>query len=67
MSARLSVNINDVTAAEIRALKADKGTTATEVIRRAVAVYRLLDTEVRAGREIHLVAPGQDTTRLEIL
>jgi hypothetical protein len=52
---RLSVNINDETAKILRNLKLKKGFTITEAVRRAVALYDLLDQEVARGGKAQLV------------
>jgi hypothetical protein len=56
MTTRLSVNINDETAAAIRTSQTRRQTTATEVLRRAVSVYKFLDDARRRGDEIRLVS-----------
>lgn len=55
MTTRLSVNINDETAAAILSNRAKRRTTATEVIRRAVSIYQFLDDARRRGDRIELV------------
>lgn len=63
---RLNVNINDRTAAEIHALMAEHGITATEVVRRAVGVYRFIDYEKTQGSKIQL-RKGRTITEVVIL
>lgn len=55
MSARLSVNVNDDTAAALRDLSAAKGITITEVVRQAVSVFHLIEAETRQGKSMRLV------------
>lgn len=56
---RLSVNINAETEAALLARKT-RGTTVTETVRRAVALYDLLDTATSNGERIRLVGNGPD-------
>ena len=53
--ARLSVNINDETAAALRTLAARDGVTITELIRRAVSVLAFVEGEIDKGNEIQVV------------
>lgn len=46
MATRLSVNINDETDAALRELAARRGTSVTDVVRRAVSVYKFIEDEV---------------------
>lgn len=61
---RLSVNISTATAQALRHLAASKATSVTEVIRRAVAVLKLLEEEQDLGTEIHLVRKSEEATRV---
>ena len=61
---RLSVNISEATAQALRQLAAAKSTSITEVIRRAVAVLKILEDEQDLGAEIHLVRKGDDPIRV---
>ncbi|GAB1695143.1 hypothetical protein [Krasilnikovia sp. M28-CT-15] len=60
---RLSVNISAATAKDLRHMAKSKAITVTEVIRRAVAVLKLLEEAQAEGAEIHLVRKGENTTR----
>lgn len=51
MTTRLSVNINDETAAALKAMAANRQTTVTEIIRRAVSVYKFIEDEVVDGNK----------------
>lgn len=61
---RLSINVSPATAQTLRELAAAKSTTVTEVIRRAVAVLKLLEDEQNEGTELQLVRKSDNTTRL---
>jgi hypothetical protein len=50
---RLSVNLNQETAAALKDLAQDQGLSMTEVIRRAISVYNFVVDEHDAGRKIH--------------
>ena len=52
MSTRLGVNVNDQTAAQIRLLQARQQTTATEVIRRAIAAYTYICAAQDRGERV---------------
>ncbi|GAA4453020.1 ribbon-helix-helix protein, CopG family [Phytohabitans houttuyneae] len=62
-SERLSVNISSTTAESLRELAARNQTSLTEIVRRAVAVLKLLDDEQRAGSELRLVNRKTGTRR----
>lgn len=49
---RLNVNLNRETADALKSLADLRGTTVTEVVRRAVTVMRFLEDEKEAGRVI---------------
>jgi hypothetical protein len=61
---RLSVNVSPATAKMLREIAAAKSTTVTEVIRRAVAVLKLLEDEQNEGAEVHLVRKADNTVRV---
>jgi hypothetical protein len=63
---RLSVNINDETAAAIRNAMAREDRTATAVVKRAVSLYYYLREARKRGDEIQLVN-GSTVTRVEFL
>lgn len=46
MAVRLSVNINEETEQALKELAARRDTTVTEIIRRAVSVYKFVEDEV---------------------
>lgn len=54
---RLSINVSHMTAQALRDLSQAKSTTITEVIRRAVAVLKVLEDAQNDGAELHLVRP----------
>ena len=60
---RLSVNISPITAQALREIASAKATTVTEVIRRAVAVLKLLEDEQEKGNQVHLVDQDGSTSR----
>ncbi|MFF8991684.1 hypothetical protein ACF09H_17405 [Streptomyces sp. NPDC014983] len=51
---RLSVNINEDTAAKLRWYKEHKGISITETVRRAVALLELVERETANGNEVLL-------------
>ncbi|MCX4564676.1 hypothetical protein OHA02_52315 [Streptomyces phaeochromogenes] len=51
---RLSVNINEDTAAKLRWYKEHKGISITETVRRAVALLELVERETADGNEVLL-------------
>lgn len=56
MTTRLSVNINDETAQALKELAKRRDTSVTEVVRRAVAVYKFIEDEVgERGKTLQLV------------
>ncbi len=61
---RLSVNITAETETALRARQA-RGVTATETIRRAVALLDLFDREQQAGGRIRFVGPDRELVRLD--
>jgi len=65
MSTRLSININDETAAALKELAAKRGLTVTEVVRRAVSVYKFVEDEVGdGGKTLQLVDSNDKVTEL---
>jgi predicted DNA-binding helix-hairpin-helix protein len=58
---RLSVNVSTTTAQALREMATAKSTTVTEVIRRAVAVLKLLEDEQGGGTEIRLFRKDEGT------
>lgn len=67
MSTRLSVNINDSTALDLRTLAEAHGTTVTEEVRRAVSVYAFVCAETAAGKSLRVVEPDGSTTEVILL
>jgi predicted transcriptional regulator len=63
VTTRLNVNINDETAQALKELAERRQTTVTEIVRRAVSVYKFVEDEVVDGNKtLKLVAPeGQET------
>lgn len=61
---RLSVNLNDATAEAIRASQERRQTTATEVIRRSVSVYKFLMEAQEGGSRIETVDAEGRVTRV---
>lgn len=63
MVTKLNVNINDETAAALKDLAARRQTTVTEIVRRAVSVYKFVEDEVVDGNKtLKVVGPeGRET------
>lgn len=59
MTQRLSVNINDECAEALYELAVRESVTATEVIRRAISVYKFVSDEQDAGKQLKMVFPGE--------
>ena len=55
MSTRLSVNISDETARALRELAERNETSVTDIIRRAVSVFKFVEDEVDDGKTLQLV------------
>lgn len=55
MTTRLSINLNDETAATLRKASAVEGRTVTEVVRRAVGVYEHCMEAARDGSTVKIV------------
>lgn len=63
MSTRLSVNINEETARALRELAERHDTSVTDIVRRAVAVYKFVEDETRDGdKQMKLVGDNETTT-----
>lgn len=60
---RLSVNVNQETAHAILELMAKRDITASETVRRAIAVSDYFHKEKVAGRKIHITNPDGTNTR----
>lgn len=62
MVTKLNVNINDETAAALKDLADRRQITVTEVVRRAVSVYKFIEDEVGDGQaKLKLVKPDGET------
>jgi aerobic-type carbon monoxide dehydrogenase small subunit (CoxS/CutS family) len=65
---RLSVNINEETAAALRREAAIAGVSVTEMIRRCVAVTTFVNEEIRSGRVVYTMRPdGKKVRELTLL
>jgi predicted transcriptional regulator len=65
VATRLNINVNDETAAALQELAAKRDTTLTEIVRRAVSVYKFVEDEVVDGEktlEIKDKTSGERTT-----
>jgi predicted transcriptional regulator len=62
MTQRLSVNINDETAAALNQLAKDRETTVTEIVRRAVSVYKFIEDQIKDGKTLQLADNDQVVT-----
>lgn len=54
MTTRLSMNLNDESAALLRKAADDEGRTITEVVRRALGVYDFVMAEARNGSQVRV-------------
>jgi predicted DNA-binding helix-hairpin-helix protein len=64
---RLSVNVSTTTAQTLRELAENKSTTVTEVVRRAVAVLKLLEDEQGEGTQVQLVSKDAPVRVLHLI
>lgn len=55
---RLTININDETRAALEKIRGRHGTSYTEIIRRAVAVYDLIRDETGDGHTVQIMNGG---------
>lgn len=68
MTTRLSVNINDETAAALKELAARRDTSVTEIVRRAVAVYKFVEDEVgQGGKSLQLIDANDNVTAVHMV
>lgn len=68
MTTRLNVNINDETAVALKQLAERRQTTVTEIVRRAVSVYKFIEDEVVDGdKTLKLVASGGAETVISVI
>ncbi len=63
---RLSVNISTGTAATFRSLIAAKGVTATEGVRRAIAVWAFFEAEIAAGNRLAVIERDGTVRNVEL-
>jgi hypothetical protein len=66
-SVRLSVNISPATAEAFRALMARRELTATEGVRRAIAVWKFIEDEVAAGNEVAVIEADGSLRKVTLL
>lgn len=66
MSTRLSVNVNDETASALRELADRRDVSITDIVRRAVAVYKFVEDETSEGKQLQLV-DDKETTQVALL
>ena len=62
MTQRLSVNINDETAAALEQLARIRQTTVTKIVRRAVSVYKFIEDETAKGKTLQLADADEVVT-----
>lgn len=62
---RLSVNLNQETAHALLDMMASRGTTASETLRRAIAISSYFHQEKASGRKIHIM--NQDGSKVREL
>jgi predicted transcriptional regulator len=67
MTTRLSVNINDETADALKELAKDRGTSVTDIVRRAVAIYKFVEDETGSGKSLQLVDDDDRVTKVAVL
>ena len=60
---RLSVNINDATAEQLRRVAKDRGINITEAVRRAIALLAFIEDEVQAQHQVQVVDPESGSVR----
>lgn len=64
---RLSVNINDETASQLRRMAEENGITVTEAVRRSVAVYEFFDNARKSGKKVELVDKNDNSWTVQFL
>lgn len=67
MATRLNVNINDETAQALRNLAQHDGVSVTEVVRRAVSVYKFFEEAAGEGKTIQLVDRDEKVTAVQMV
>ena len=60
---RLSVNVPMTTMALLRRVAHERGTSITDVVRRAIALLKLIDDAEKDGLEVQVYNPKTDRTR----
>ena len=67
MTVRLSVNINEETEEALRELAKRRQTTVTEIVRRAVGVYKYVDDEVIEPKKVLQIATADGEVERELV
>lgn len=68
MTTRLSINMNDQTTADLKELAARRQTFVTEIVRRAVSVYKFIEDEcVQGDKTLKVVHPDGRESIVTIL
>lgn len=66
MATRLNINVSDDTAQLLKDMASRNGTSVTEIVRRAVGVYKYIDDGTRNGKDVQIVG-DDDVTTLAII
>jgi hypothetical protein len=64
---RLSVNLNDEAANALRRVSKKRQVSITEAVRRAIAIYDLVEHELDAGSKVQIVDPSGHVRELFLL
>ena len=64
---RLNVNLNTETAETLKQMAEENGSSLTEIVRRAIAVYKFIEDESREGHRIQTVDPESKDVRELVL
>jgi hypothetical protein len=67
MTQRLSVNINDETATALNQLAERDGVTITEVVRKAISIYKFVDDQIQAGKRLQLADDKNNVVVLQLI
>ena len=67
MATRLSVNISEDTARSLRELAERNETSITEIIRRAVGVYKYIEDEVTINHKVLKLVSDEEVTTLALV
>jgi hypothetical protein len=59
---RLNINVSDETAQLLKEMADHGETSVTEIVRRAVAVYKYIEEGARQGKDIQIVGSNDVTT-----